>query len=200
MVFCCRCCRCLRLFCCLGTVSLSLAVNSPVLCVLWVSRVWRMFHVSWRLRCFCCLLLLIVFVDPNARIVGDQGLDFPNLLEVSCRGMASCLFWRTGVALIDTPAMMIIVARWVLLWYSRRPPDALVMFVGEAVLWHQGGLLPWPLSWCSRCSSCETLASLVENNVNSARRDRQQWCPRLSLLVATVPSSDNYVAFKARFL
>ena len=76
MVFCCCCHPCLSLFCCLGTVSLSLLVDSPALCVLRVSRAWRVFHVSWRLRCFCCLFLLIVFVDPNARVVGDQELDF----------------------------------------------------------------------------------------------------------------------------
>jgi hypothetical protein len=76
MVFCCCCCRRSRLSCCLGTVSLSLLVDSPALCVLRVLRAWRVFHVSWRLCCFCCLFLLIVFVNPDARVVGDQGLDF----------------------------------------------------------------------------------------------------------------------------
>ncbi len=85
MVFCCCCCCCSRLSCCLGTVSLSLLVDSPALCALRVSRAWRVFHVSWWLRCFSCLILLIVFVDPNARIVGDQGLDFAQ----SARGFLS---------------------------------------------------------------------------------------------------------------
>ncbi len=76
IVFCCCCCCCSRLSCCLGTVSLSLLVNLPALCIVPVSRVWCVFHVSWRLRCFCCLFLLIIFVDPDARVVGDQGLDF----------------------------------------------------------------------------------------------------------------------------
>ncbi len=76
MVFCCCCRCCSRLSCCLGTVSLSLLVNLPALCILRVSRAWCTFHVSWWLRCFCCLFLLIVFVNPDARVVGDQGLDF----------------------------------------------------------------------------------------------------------------------------
>ncbi len=115
--------------------------------------------------------------------------------------MASCLFQRTGVAAIDTPATIIVVARWVSLWYSRRPHNALVVFVGKAALWHWGGggLLPWPPSLRSRCLSCKALASLVENDIHSTRCDWQQWCRRLSLLVTTVPSSDAYVAFKARF-
>ncbi len=86
MVFCCCCRRCSRLSCCLGTVSLTLLlVDLPALCALRVSRAWRVFHVSWRLRCFCCLFLLIVFVDPDACVVGDQGLDFAR----SARGFLS---------------------------------------------------------------------------------------------------------------
>ena len=94
MVFCCCCHCCSRLSCCLGTVSLSLLVNSPALCVLWVLRLWCVFHVSWRMRCFCCLFLLIVFVDPNARVVGDQGHDFARY--------AWCFLSRNGLLFVLT--------------------------------------------------------------------------------------------------
>ena len=94
MVFCCCCHCCLRLFCCLGTVSLSLPVELPVLCVLWVSCAWCMFHMSWWLCCFCCLFLLIVLVDPNTCVVGDQGHDFVR----SAQGFLS----RNGLLFVST--------------------------------------------------------------------------------------------------
>jgi hypothetical protein len=109
------------------------------------------------------------------------------------------LFQRTGVAAIDAPVTIIVVGRWVLLWYLQCPHNALVVFVGMAALWHWGGWLPWPPSLRSRCLSHEALVSLVENNVDSARCYWWLWCHCLSLLVTTVPSSDNYVPFKARF-
>ncbi len=74
------------------------------------------------------------------------------------------------------------------------------MFVSKAALWHQGGLSPWPPSLRLRCSPCEALASLIENNVDSARRNRRWWCHRLSLLVTTVPSSDAYVTLNGIWL
>jgi hypothetical protein len=59
---------------------------------------------------FWYLFLLIVFVDPDARVVGDQGLDFAR----SAQGFLfrnGLLFRRTGVTAIDAPAMIIVVAR-----------------------------------------------------------------------------------------
>ena len=40
-----------------------------------VMHITRGAHASWRLRLFL-LLVFAVFVDPNARIIGDQGNDF----------------------------------------------------------------------------------------------------------------------------
>ena len=172
MVFCCccRCCRCLS--CCLGMVSMSLPATC--LCCGYCECPTRDACSTWHggyavfVACLCCLFLLIVFVDPGARVVGDPGHDLPYLLEASCWGMASCLFWRTGIAAIDAPATIIVVVQWVLSWYSQRPHNALVVFVGKAALWHQGRLLPWPPLLRASWSSQEALASLVENDIDSA--------------------------------
>ncbi len=76
MVFCCCCRRCSRLSCCLETVSQLPLVDLPVLCVLRVWRAWRVFHVSCRLRCFCCLFFVDRFCRSRRSRRGDQGLDF----------------------------------------------------------------------------------------------------------------------------
>ena len=106
---------------------------------------------------------------------------------------------RACVTAIGAPATINVIARWVLLCDSQCSHNALVMFVGKAAPWHWGELLPWPPLLHSRCLSCKALAPLVENNVTSACWDRRQWRHCLSLLVATVPSSNAYVSFMARF-
>ncbi len=199
MVFCCCCRRCLRLSCCLGTMSLSLLVDLPALCVLRVSRAWRMFHMSWRLRCFCCLFLLIVFVDPNARVVGDQGFDFA---------------WSAWGFLSRNVLLFVLTYRRCGDWHpcdnNRLRDISFVMMLTTlsrcscCVHW-QGRLVASrrivamaSLVTC-KVFALQALASLVENDVDSARRDRRWWCHCLLSLVATVPSSDAYVVFMARF-
>ncbi len=199
MVFCCCFCRCLRLSCCLGTVSLSLLVDLAALCILRVSRAWHVSHVSWWLRCFYCLFLLIVFVNPDACVVGDQGLDFARsawgflsrnvLLFVST--YRRCDDWRPCNDNCCRE-MSFVVILTTLSWRSCH-----LHWQGRLVA--SSRLSPWPPSLHSRCSPCEALASLVENGVDSAHRDWRWWCHRLSSLVVTVPSSDAYVAFMTIF-
>jgi hypothetical protein len=90
------------------------------------------------------------------------------------------MHWSCGN---DVTATIIVIAWWVSLWYSRRPHDTLVTFVGEAALWHRGGMSPWLPSWCPRCSSCKALAPFVEINIDCACCDQRRWCHHLSLLV-----------------
>jgi hypothetical protein len=54
-----------------------------------VARVMRVPHVM-----AAALFLLIIFVDPDARVVGDQGLDFAR----SARGFLS----RNGLLFVST--------------------------------------------------------------------------------------------------
>ena len=61
--------------CCLGRVSLALPVDLPTLLVPWVTRAWCAFHLSWWL-CLFLLHVLAFFVDPDARIIGDQEHEF----------------------------------------------------------------------------------------------------------------------------
>ncbi len=162
MVFCCCCCCCLRLSCCLGMVSLSLLVNSPALCVLQVSRAWRVFHVSWRLRCFCCLFLLIVFVNPDAHFIGDQGLDFArsaqgflsrnSLLFVStyrrcgdwCPCDNNCCPKMSFVVIFTTPSQHSCCVRWQGRLVASRQIVAMASLVAFEVFALQGsGVSHW---------------------------------------------------------
>jgi hypothetical protein len=51
---------------------------SQLACVVRTVSVARVTRVprAMAAACFCCLFLLIVFDDPGARVIGDQGLDF----------------------------------------------------------------------------------------------------------------------------
>ncbi len=164
-IFCCRR-HCPRFFCWLGTGSLSLLVDSPVLCVLRVSRVWCVSHVSWRLHCFCCLFLLIVFVDLDACVVGDQGLDF----AWSARGFLSrnvflfvSTYRRRGdwcpcgdnrrremsfVVILTTPSQRSCCVRWWGRLVASRQIVAMASLVAFEVFALQGsGVTCWERRW-----------------------------------------------------
>ncbi len=150
-------------------------------------------------------LVFADFVDPDARVVRIRGMILPNLPGVS-RLEGHLASWLCSLRLRRGDwctcnnncrrEMSFVV--W-LTMPSQCPHDALIVFVGKAALWHRGGLLPWPPSLRLRCLSCKALVPLVKNNVDSARCDQWQWCNRLLLLVENGPSSDAFVAFKARF-
>ena len=61
------------------------------------------------------------------------GFHLEDLLVHGC----VCCAW---IEVIDTSVTMIVIAGWVLLWYSQCPHNALVAFVNNAALWLQGWL------------------------------------------------------------
>ncbi len=119
-------------------------------------RVWRVAFVSLRLLFFVLLAssVFVCFVVNPTFVAGDLGHEF----ALSAWGFplrVSPFYIRsTCVAAIDAPVMIIVVAGWVLLWYSQRPHNALVAFVGEATLW-LWNLLPQHFLSRLRGSSCE---------------------------------------------
>ncbi len=136
--------------------------------------------------CFCCsffafLLILTLGSGRSRAWISSVCLVFPVEMGTWLNGCVRC----ACVAAIDAPARMIVVVRWVLLCDSQRPHDALVVFVGKAVLRHQVGMLPWPPSSRSTWSFCKALAPLIENGVNCYHRDKQRWGHRLLPLVVT---------------
>ncbi len=100
---------------------------------------------------FLHVLLLIPHLLREIR-----GMNLPNLPEVSCLGglLVHGGNHHTCIAVIEAPVTIIVVAGWVSLWYSWRPQNALVAFVGKAALWLQGWL-PRPSSSRVRGLSCE---------------------------------------------
>ncbi len=98
---------------------------------------------------FVCVLLASSFfvcfvVDPTS-IMGDQGHEFAqSAWAFPCKASPSYVCCAC-IVVIDTPMPIIVVAGWVMLWYSQCPHDALVAFVGKTTLWLQGWL-PWPSS------------------------------------------------------
>ncbi len=78
----------------------------------------------------------------------------------SCAGqwnIAVCVR-HTCFAAIDAFVVIIVVAGWVLSWYSGWPHNALVTFVGKAVLW-LWGWSPQPFLLGLRGSSCERFSA-----------------------------------------
>ncbi len=138
--FCLCCCHCMRLFFVVAWDGVSWL---SALLVQRVSRTWRVAEVSRG-----CMFLLF-FTSSSLRVLllflmflpqEIWGMNMPNLPEVSYLedllviGCVCC----TCVAAIDAPLTMIIIAEWVLLWYSWCPHDAFVVFIGKAALWLQG--------------------------------------------------------------
>ncbi len=115
--------------------------------VQWVSRAWRVALVSRGLfiYCFFASSLSRVFLLFSMFLSWEiWGMNMPNLPEVPRLEdllVIGCVFCPCITA-IDAPLTMIVVAGWVLSWYSWRPHDAFVAFVGKATLWLQGWS-PW---------------------------------------------------------
>ncbi len=108
-----------------------------------VSRAWRVAQVSRGCIFYCffvssSLQVLLLFSTFLPRKI--WGMNIPNLPEVSCledRLVLGCLRCAC-IAGIDAPLTMIVVAGWVLSWYSQHPHDTFVAFVGKAALWLWG--------------------------------------------------------------
>ncbi len=135
--FCLCCCRCsLFLFhCCLQWCQSIVCVACPA-SVAHVTHgasvTWLYFYCFFASSSLCVLLLFSTFLSWVI-----WGINMPNLPEVSRLVdllVIGCIC-RACTMAIDTLLTMIVVVRWVLLWYSQRPHDTFVAFVGKAALW-----------------------------------------------------------------
>ena len=133
---CCHCSVCL-LWCRLGQ-------RQWIMCVAHLASVAHMMHaaiVTWLLFfivlheffILCFVVVLNVLITGDLRHEYAQSACLEDLLIVVCVRPAS-------VAAIDAPLKMIVVAGWVLLWYSQCPHDSFVAFIGKTALWLRGSL------------------------------------------------------------
>ncbi len=78
----------------------------------------------------------------------DHAVNDDSLCRVKRMTGGSCSGWQNvtvcvrcaRLVTIDAPAGIVVIAMWVLLWYSRHPHNSLVAFVGKAALWLWGWL------------------------------------------------------------
>jgi hypothetical protein len=118
-------------------------------------RAWCMAYVSQQIHViFACEFFFLCFIVDPTFVAGYLGHEFAlSAWGFPHRVFPSCVCCAC-VAVIDAPVRIIVVMGWVLLWYSWRPHNTLVLFVGEAAL-RLWGWLPWPSSLHLRSSSCE---------------------------------------------
>ncbi len=166
---------------------------------------WHKCHVATLFIVSSRVLYRMFFVVLGVLVAGDLKHEYAqSAWGFLFRGPPGCCVCRACIMAIDAPLTIIVVAGWVSLWYSQRPHDAFVAFVGEAALWLCHGspcrirrtLVSWAF-WCF--TIMESITSIViSDGFNCAHRN-WQWRRCLLSLVATVPtSSDACIVFTAR--
>ncbi len=198
------CCHSACLFCCRSEWRQSIVC---VDCPASVARVTRGASVTWLhflffLRGFFITCFIVVL---NVLVAGDLRHEYAqSAWGFLFRGPPGCCVCHACIAAIDAPLTMIVVAGWVLWWYSWRSHNAFVAFVSKAALWlHYSSpccirrmLVLWAL-WCF--TMMMPIASIVISDGFDCAHRNWQWYHWLLLLVTTVPSSNACVMFTAKF-
>ncbi len=129
---CCRCSACL--FCCRSGWCQSIVC---IACPASVARVMRGASVTWLyFLLFLCKFFITCFIVVLSVVVaGDLRHEYAqSAWGFLFRGNRDCCICPTCIAAIDAPLTMIVIAGWVLLWYSQRSHDAFVTFVWQGRL------------------------------------------------------------------
>ncbi len=135
--FCLCCCRrSLRLLCCHSGRHQSIVC---VACPASIVRVTRGASVTWLFFCFLSHVLLLFLTFLSREIWGMNMLNLPEVYCLEDLLIVVCIRHAFVVA-IDAPLTKIVVPGWVSLWYSQRPHNSFVTFIGKAALWLQGSL------------------------------------------------------------
>jgi hypothetical protein len=142
------------------TVNVSALLIQQVLCT------WRVVQVSQWLCVFivfCEFFLVCFVVDLDILFAGDLRHQFSRSAWGFCLEdlLVHACICRAWVMAIDASLTVIVVVGWVSLWYSWRPHNVLVVFVGKVALW-LWGWSPW-LS-LSLLRSAHLVSAFVHHN------------------------------------